>query len=189
MTLMKSEKTEEKPKRSLFYGGFLFLFVVLSAYGILFLAAPEKALVALRESEKIIRNILWPLIVVLAVMVCLNLFIHPGRVVRLVGEKSGFRGDLLAAAAGIISMGPIYAWFPFLREVRSKGAGSEPIAVFLGSRAIKPALLPVMISYFGWFYTSLLTLFMLLGAFSLGYVMGFIEKGQTWNVRRDSSNN
>lgn len=112
------------------------------------------------------------------VMVCLNLFIHPGSIVKFVGEKSGLRGALLAAAAGVVSMGPIYAWYPFLKEVRSKGAGYEPIAVFLNSRTVKPVLLPVMISYFGWVFTLMLTLFTILGAFTMGRIMGYILKNR-----------
>lgn len=171
-----------KPKHYLFSEGILFLYAVLLAYCILFFAAPEKALSALRESGRITQNILWPLLFVLAFMVLFDIFIHPGRVIRFVGEQSGLQGVLLAAAAGIISMGPIYAWFPFLKEIRLKGAGSEPVTVFLGSRVVKPVLLPVLVSYFGWVYTLLLTVFMLVGAFSMGRIMKLIEKDQNINL-------
>lgn len=173
---MNNRKPRDNKKRLSFSGGVLFLIAVLVLYGILLFAAPEKAVSAILETGKIIRNILGPMFVVLVVMVCFNLFIHPGRIVRLVGTESGLRGMFLAAAAGIISMGPIYAWFPFLRELREKGAGAQPVAVFLGSRAIKPVLLPVMISYFGWIYTFMLTLFIFIGAFIQGSVMGVVQK-------------
>jgi hypothetical protein len=51
-------------------------------------------------------------------------------------------------------MGPIYAWYPLLKELREKGAANSLIAIFLGNRAVKPFLLPIMISYFGWVYAS-----------------------------------
>jgi len=41
-----------------------------------------------------------------------------------------------------------------LKELRKKGAADSLIAVFLGNRAVKPFLLPIMISYFGWVYVS-----------------------------------
>ncbi|MGD9161412.1 MAG: hypothetical protein PVG39_23560 [Desulfobacteraceae bacterium] len=173
---MKNKNINKKSKGSRFSGGILFLIFVLLGYGILFLILPEKALTATRESGKIIRSIILPLLVVLTVTVCLNLFIHPGRIVRLLGKKTGIRGTLLAAAAGVISMGPIYAWYPFLKEMLSKGAGVEPITVFLNCRAVKPVLLPVMISCFGWTYTILLTFFMVMGAFATGRIMGHICK-------------
>jgi len=156
--------------------GILFLFFMLSLYGILLIFVPEKTQAALRESGKIGGNILWALLMVFGVMVVMNCFIHPGRVVRLVGEKAGLRGLLLASAAGILSMGPIYAWYPFLKDMKAKGAGTKPIAVFLGNRAVKPFLLPVMVSYFGWLYTILLTLFTFLGAVAVGHLMGFLLK-------------
>jgi uncharacterized membrane protein YraQ (UPF0718 family) len=173
---MKSETVQKKTKRSSFFWGLLFLFFVFFVYGIFFFFVPEKTQAALRESVKIGTNILWPLFVVFGVMMVLNVFIHPGRVVRFLGEKSGFRGLLLASAAGILSMGPIYAWYPFLKDIREKGAGPKPIAVFLGNRAVKPVLLPVMVSYFGWLYTLLLTVFTFLGALAVAHLLGFFVK-------------
>ena len=173
---MKSEPLQKKTKRPAFFWGLLFLFFMVFVYGIFFLFVPEKTQAALRESIKIGTNILGPLLVVFGAMMVLNGFIHPGRVVRFLGEKAGFRGLLLAAAAGILSMGPIYAWYPFLKDIREKGAGPKPIAVFLGNRAVKPVLLPVMVSYFGWLYTLLLTVFTFLGALAVGHLVGYFFK-------------
>jgi len=173
---MRNDAVQKKTKRSSFFWGLLFLFFVLFVYGIFLFFVPEKTQAALGESVKIGRNILWPLFIVFGVMMVLNAFIHPGRVVRFFGEEAGLRGLLLASAAGILSMGPIYAWYPFLKDIREKGAGPKPIAVFLGNRAVKPVLLPVMISYFGWLYTLLLTVFTFLGALAVGHVMGLLVK-------------
>ena len=149
---------------------------VLLIYAVLFLSVPDKAQAALYESGKMAAAVLWPLLIVFVVMMILNCFIHPGRIVHLVGEKSGLRGILLAAAAGILSMGPIYVWYPFLKDLRTKGAGPVPIAVFLGNRAVKPVLLPVMVSTFGWLYTLLFTAFTFLGAIGSEYLTGFFLK-------------
>jgi len=173
---MRNDTVQKKIKRPAFFWGLLFLFFMVFVYGIFFLFVPEKTQAALRESVKIGTNILWPLVVVFCVMMVLNVFIHPGRAVRFLREKAGFRGLLLAAAAGILSMGPIYAWYPFLKDIREKGAGPKPIAVFLGNRAVKPVLLPVMVSYFGWLYTLLLTVFTFLGALAVGHLMGYFFK-------------
>ena len=48
-------------------------------------------------------------------------------------------------AAGIISTGPIYAWYPLLKDFKEKRAGGSVIAI-LYNRAVKPFLLLVMIS-------------------------------------------
>ena len=73
-------------------------------------------------------------------------------------------------------MGPIYSWFPLLKELREKGADVSLIAVFLGNRAVKPFLLPVMISYFGWAYALLLTVLTCFGGVAAGYAVGFFLK-------------
>lgn len=71
-------------------------------------------------------------------------------------------------------MGPIYAWYPLLKELREKGAGLFPIAVFLYCRAVKPFLLPIMISYFGWQYVIILTVLTVLGSIAIGYFLSIL---------------
>lgn len=167
---------KQNRKRFSISGTTLFLIIVLAIYTVLLIAVPEKGISAILETGKIFRNILWPILAVLGVMFFFNLFIHPGKIVRLVGTKSGFKGMVLAAAAGIISMGPIYAWFPFLKEMREKGAGVRPVTMFMACRAIKPVLLPVMVSYFGLLYSLILTLFIFTGALIQAMLMGIVNR-------------
>ena len=149
----------------------MFALAVGLLYGVLYCIDPEKTVLALCTSAKILGYILPPLSAVFVLMILLNLFFKSSQVTRLLGEKAGLRGVILSAAAGIISMGPIYAWYPLLKEVKEKGAGNTAIAVFLGNRAVKPFLLPVMISYFGWTYVVLLIFFMFIASVVLGYVL------------------
>ncbi len=109
-------------------------------------------------------------------MVFMNLCLKPAHIVGFLGKGSSSRGIILSAAAGIISMGPIYAWYPLLKELRKKGAANSLIAVFLGNRAVKPFLLPVMISYFGWMYVALLTLFTVSSSLAAGYLVNTLAK-------------
>ena len=75
----------------------------------------------------------------------------------------------MSAVAGIISTGPIYAWYPLLKDLREKGAGESSIAKFLYNRAVKPFLLPVMIGYFGWLYVVILTILTVLASVVVGF--------------------
>ncbi|MCD4715711.1 MAG: hypothetical protein K8R45_03085, partial [Desulfobacterales bacterium] len=159
-----------------FSGPYMFALAVGLLYGIFFWIDPEKTFLALGTSAKIFGYILLPLSLVFVLMVLVNLFLRSSQVTRLLGEKAGFRGIILSAAAGIISMGPIYAWFPLLKEVKERGAGNTAIAVFLGNRAVKPFLLPIMISYFGWIYVLLLTFFMFIASVVIGYALDAIYK-------------
>ena len=159
-----------------FSGPYIFALTVGLLYGIFLWIEPEKTFLALGTSAKIFGYILLPLSIVFVLMILVNLFFRSSQVTRLLGKRAGFRGVMLSAAAGIISMGPIYAWFPLLKEVKKKGAGNTAIAVFLGNRAVKPFLLPMMISYFGWIYVLLLTLFMFIASLVIGYALDAIYK-------------
>lgn len=156
----------------------LFPLSVLVLYGILYALYPDTTVRALSASGSIFLSILVPLTLVFVLMLALNLFLKPAHVARFLGKEAGARGVVLAAAAGIISMGPIYAWYPLLRELRAKGAGDTMLAIFLGNRAVKPLLLPIMVSYFGWLYVILLTLLTMAGSIGVGFAVGFLAPHQ-----------
>ena len=145
---------------------------VLFIYGILFIIMPDKASTALRSSGKVFVNIIMPLCLVFILMLVLNLFLKPAYITKFLGKEAGIKGIILSATAGIISAGPIYAWYPMLKALREKGADDSLIAIFLGNRAVKPFLLPIMISYLGWIYVLILTVFTIFGSLVAGYCVG-----------------
>jgi uncharacterized membrane protein YraQ (UPF0718 family) len=163
--------TKKSGLRNLIFPG-----CVLAIYGIVFVISPAGAEKAFSSSAGIFRNLMIPLSLVFTLMVLMNLFLKPAHIIRFLGKESGGKGIILSAAAGIISMGPIYAWYPLLRELRQKGATNSLIAVFLGNRAVKPFLLPIMISYFGGIYVVLLTLFTIAGSLAVGYLVNILVK-------------
>ena len=150
--------------------------MILVIYGILFVVMPEKVSLALMCSGNIFLNMLVPLCLVFVLMILLNLFLKPAKIARFLGKGAGIKGILLPAAAGIISTGPIYVWYPLLRDLKEKGAGNSPIAIFLYNRAVKPFLLPVMIAYFGWLYVMILTILTVLGSIAIGYSLSNLIK-------------
>ena len=149
---------------------------VLVVYGILYAVSPNTALMALRASVNISLIICVPLALVFVVMLLLNLLVRPAQIAGLFGKGAGMKGMLLSIAAGIISMGPIFAWYPLMKKLREEGASQGPIAVFLYNRAVKPFLLPVMIAYFGWAYVVIVTMLTILGSIVLGYSMSIISR-------------
>lgn len=157
----------------------LFPASVLAIYGTLFAVMPDKALMALRSSGHVFLNIIVPLCLVFILMFVLNLFLKPAHVAGFLGKGAGIKGIMLSTVAGIISTGPIYAWYPLLRELREQGAGNFLIAIFLNNRALKPLLLPVMVSYFGWTYVLTLTVFTILGSLPVGYAVDAVAKEKT----------
>jgi len=141
---------------------------------------------ALRNSSNILLTIIVPLGLVFILMLALNLFLRPAQIVRFLGKGAGIKGVILSATAGIISTGPIYAWYPLLRDLREKGAGNSFIAIFLGNRAVKPFLLPVIISYFGWVYVVILTIFTIIASVVTGYSVGVLVKERSSRLSHHS---
>ena len=152
---------------------------MLVAYGVVFAIMPEKASLALKSSGNILLNMLMPLSLVFILMLLLNLFLKPAQIVKILGRGAGIKGVILSAAAGIISAGPIYVWYPLLKQLRQKGATNAFLAIFLGNRAVKPFLLPIIISYFGWIYVLILTVFTIIGSIVVGYFVGAMVKVKT----------
>ena len=155
---------------------FIFPVCVLVCYGILSVIDPHKALMALKTSGNLLLYIALPLVLVFVIMLALNLFVKPAQIVGLFGRGVRIKGIVLSLVAGIISMGPIYAWYPLLKNLREKGAGTCPIAIFLYSRSIKPFLLPVMIAYFGWVYVGILTVLTVFASIAIGCFMSVLMK-------------
>ena len=161
-----------KPKaRKPFKRASVFVVFVLALYVVLYFVFPDRTLLALKTAAKIAISLSLPLTLVFIVLFLVNVFLRPSQVAVLLGRFSGFKGMVLSLIAGVLSAGPIFAWYPLLKKLKDEGAGEGPIGVFLYSRAIKPFLLPVMISYYGWQYVLVLTCLMVLGSFIMGYFM------------------
>ncbi len=149
----------------------LFPIGILAVYGALYIFFPERTLFAFKSSARVCISLGIPLAFVFVALLLVNLFVRSSRVVGLLGKGAGIKAMALPIIAGIISAGPIYAWYPLMKKLKEEGAGEGAIAVFLYNRAVKPFLLPVMIGYFGWLYVVVLSVMMILGSIVLGYCM------------------
>lgn len=165
-------KKQDKPFA--FRGKYLFL-IVLFLYGVFFLLNSQSAQFALQKSITVLTKILPIFAIVILFTALLNFFLQPKQIARHLGHESGARGWLWALAAGVVSHGPMYAWYPLLEDLRSHGMKDKLIVVFFASRAIKIPLLPVMIDYFGLPFTILLSFYMLFGAFLQGACMQLLH--------------
>ena len=154
----------------------LFPCCVAIIYGVLFILVPDKAFIALRGSMSIFLRIGIALSLVFFLIFALNLFLRPSHLTNLLGKESGIKGVIISTIAGIVSVGPIYAWYPLLKEVRARGAKASLIAMFLNNRAVKPVLLPIMISYFGWKYVLIFTLTTIFGSLTCGFLVGMATR-------------
>ena len=149
---------------------------VAVVYLILWVMAADRTCHALRAAGHILLQASVPLMLAFFMMFMLNLFVTPAHVIRFMGRKAGATGILLSSVAGIVSMGPVYAWYPFLASLKEKGAADFYLANFLSNRAVKPALIPLMMTYFGWRFSLIFSLFGVLSALFAATVVSFLNR-------------
>lgn len=173
MKLNKNDKT--RPRNKNLYYGFSFLGIVIVLYLVLSFFNPEKIYSSLHASLDIIIQILPILVLVIFMMGVANYFLKPKKVSKYLGGESGIKGWVLAISMGILSHGPIYVWYPLLKDLRDHGMRSGLVAVFLYNRAIKIPLLPVMIFYFGIGFVIILSFYMIIASVIEGKIIEIIE--------------
>ncbi len=147
------------------------LFFVAILYLLLFAFFSQKVLLALEKSALVLAKIGPILLLVVFLTALINFFIEPKKIAKHLGKKSGIRGYFIALIAGVISHGPMYAWYPMIEELKRHGLQNALIAVFFYARAVKVPLLPIMVDYFGLSFTIILTLYTLLAALLQGFII------------------
>lgn len=152
-----------------------FLGPVVVLYLLIFFLDFKNAWSSLKASADILIRLIPILLLVVFLMGLLNHFLKPKAISKYLGKGSGAKGWIFAVAAGIISIGPIYVWYPLLKELRRQGMSQGLAAVFLYNRAIKIPLLPVMIYYFGAVFTVLLLVFTVMASLIEGKIIEMLE--------------
>ncbi len=149
---------------------------------VVWIMVPEKMLPALRIMKIITLQMAIPIFISLFMMFLLNMYISTACITRLMGKKRGLSGILFSSIAGIISMGPVFAWLPFLKALKEKGMANIYLANFLSCRAVKPVLFPVLITYFGWRFSLIFISMALVAAWGTAFVVAL--SGNTLNAER-----
>ncbi|MFW6120915.1 MAG: permease [Petrotogales bacterium] len=170
-----NQKRRKKERNKNLYYGYAFLAIVILLYFVLSFFNSEKIYRALHASLNIIIQILPVLILVIFLMGIVNYFLKPKMVSKYLGGESGIKGWFLVISMGILSHGPIYVWYPFLKELRDHGMRTGLVAAFLYNRAIKIPLLPIMIYYFGIGFVILLSIYMIIGSVIEGKILEVID--------------
>ena len=110
---------------------------------------------------QLLDKVLPALALVFVLFFAVDLLLDPKRVEKYLGRRSGIPGWLTAILAGILSTGPVYAWYAVLHDLRQKGMRTSLVAAMLYSRAIKLPLLPLLVHYFGLGYTIVLVSYLI----------------------------
>ena len=152
--MSKKEAKNKKKKKG--NTQWYFLSAVFLTYIVLIILKTEVAFKALETSKNIFLKILPALGIIFAVMILVNYFLDKKTIKKYLGVSSGPKRWLIAIVSGVISTGPIYAWYPLLNDLRKKGLDYGFIATFLYNRAVKIPLLPLLIYYFSPLFTGVL---------------------------------
>ncbi|MCD6118160.1 permease [bacterium] len=160
------EKTKNKHQSRL-----IFFLIVVLLYIISFLVDSGRTEKAVMHSLLLIVKILPVLVLVFLFMGLINFFIRPSKYVKLFGKESGLKGWAIALVLGVISHGSVYVWYPMLGELQEHGMRPALTAAFIYSRSIKIPLLPMMILYFGWKYTVIFIVYILIASVFEGFIM------------------
>ncbi|MEA2074359.1 MAG: permease [Euryarchaeota archaeon] len=172
----RATKNGIKKKGGGYYYGLYFLGAVIGLYIVLYLLKPDSIQKALKASGNVLIQIVPVLFLILILMGIVNYFVKPKTVSKYVGKGSGIKGWFLAVSTGMLSHGPIYIWYPLLKDLRDQGMRSGLVAVFLYNRAIKIPLLPLMVYYFGTVFVVLLLIYMVIASIVEGKVIEMIER-------------
>ena len=148
--------------------------MVIFAYLVLFFINSEKAATALQQGNSVLLKLIPIFLTVIVLTAVINYFLRPQQIVKHFGKESGAIGWFYALFGGVISHGPMYAWYPMLQDMKNNGLRDGLIATFLYARAIKLPLLPLMIDYFGLIFTTVLSVYILVGAYLQGRCIEYI---------------
>ena len=161
------------------FKGVKFLIIVLILYVVLMLADTTHALSALHKAGSILLSLLPLFLLIIILTALINYFLKPKQIIKHFGKDSGAKGIFYALIGGIISHGPMYAWYGMLQDMRSHGLKDGLIAVFMYARAVKLPLLPFMVDLFGLLFTIVMTLYILIASVVQGKVIDTAMKKQS----------
>ena len=158
------------------FKGVKFLIFVIIGYILLLFLDNSNTMLALQKSSEILKKIAPIFILIIILTALINYFLKPKQIMKHFGKESGAKGVFYALIGGILSHGPMYAWYGMLEDMRTHGLRDGLIATFLYSRAIKLPLLPFMVDMFGWMFTVVIIIYILLAAVVQGKVIDIVDK-------------
>lgn len=148
----------------------IFLGIVVVLFAIISIVYPNKMEPILRLFKNLMVQILPILALVYVIMLLTNYFVDNDKLKKYMGEDAGIKGWVISIVSGILSVGPIYMWYPLMKDLQSKGVKNKFLVTFLYNRGIKLQWLPMLILYFGLKYSLTLLFVMAVMSIPLGII-------------------
>jgi uncharacterized membrane protein YraQ (UPF0718 family) len=105
-----------------------------------------------------------------------NYILSDQKIKKYLVGKSNWKKYFLVVGLGILSSGPIYAWYPFLADLKEQGFKNGLISIFLYNRAIKIPFIPIIVYYFSLKFVILLTILMIIFSIINGIIINKLVK-------------
>jgi len=112
------------------------LAVILSAYIILSIFMPDKAVQSFKNSLYYVKEMLMIMPVILLLTSLITAWVPRKAIENNFGKSSGFKGSIFSFLLGSFSAGPIYAAFPVCKALMAKGASISNIVIILSTWAV-----------------------------------------------------
>ncbi len=157
-------------------GGIKFLSIVLIIYLFLFIFRQDFFVIGLSKfivlSIKILPSILGAFVLIFV----FNYILSDQKIKNYLTGELKWQKYFLTVGLGILSSGPIYAWYPFLADLKEQGFKNSLITIFLYNRAIKLPFIPLLIYYFSWQFVAIVTMLMIIFSIINGIIMDKLVK-------------
>ncbi len=165
-----------KPAKPQGFQGLKFLGIVGLVYLILIFVNKEKTIQSLHYFAKNTLSVLPIFLFVIFLTAIINYYFPKERIGKMFQGKSSLRVYSISLLAGIISHGPVFVWYPLLKNLREKGVHDGALVTFLYGRNIKLTLLPIMIGFFGQLYTVIFMIYIAVAAIIQGLLYMALDK-------------
>jgi len=151
--------------------GVKFLLLIGLIYLVLLIFDNSNAMISLTKFIKIFISLLPIFAFIIILTALINYFLKPKQIMKHFGENSGKTGIFYSLIGGILSHGPMYAWYGMLSDMRKHGLKDGLIVTFFYARAVKLPLLPMMLAIFGLTYTIVINIYIIIFSIFQGKIM------------------
>jgi uncharacterized membrane protein YraQ (UPF0718 family) len=134
---------------------------------------PQKAYLGIKNAFFTYLNLLLVMVSVAFLAGFISEVIPKEMIKKILGKESGIKGILIGAILGTLMVGPAYAFYPFFKEMISKGARVSVIATTIGAWAIKVPWIPFAIALLGLKYVLLLNFLVFIYAIISGLIVEY----------------
>ena len=170
---------KEAPVKEQAFKGVKFLMLVVFLYILLYFVDAPKTLDSLKYFFKNSIKILPVFLLVILLTALINYYFPKERIGQMLQGKPRWQTYVFSLLAGIISMGPVFAWYSLLKNLKDKHLEEGTLVTFFYGKSIKLTLLPIMIGFFGQLFSIIFMVYIAIAALLQGFLYAlFFEKNQ-----------